>query len=248
MNRFQGRVVIVTGAASGIGAATARRFAEEGASVLLADINEAELMRVADEIRQFQPDTVAVGCDVASGADWDRLADLIRERGWRPNVIHNNAFTVEYSPAHLLAQSSWDRQIAVDLSSVYHSVRTFMPQLREATGSIVNTSSVHALLGFPQHPAYAAAKGGIIALTQQLAVEYGPEVRVNCVLPGPIRTAAWRGATEEDMARAAAGTALHRMGRSEEVAAVVAFLASDDASYITGASLLVDGGYVIKRD
>ncbi len=248
MSRFDGRVVVVTGAASGIGAATAQRFAEEGASVILADINETEVNRVADEIREFTSDVVAVRCDVGSSADWRWLADVVEERGWRVNVVHNNAFTVAYSPAHLLAESLWDRQIAVDLSSVYHSVRTFMPQLKETRGSIVNTSSVHARLGFPQHPAYAAAKGGIVALTQQLAVEYGPEVRVNCVLPGPILTGAWRGLTGQDMERAAAGTALQRMGRPEEVAAVVAFLASDDASYITGASLLVDGGQVIKKE
>jgi glucose 1-dehydrogenase len=248
LTRFAGRIVLVTGAASGIGAATARRFAQEGASVILADIKEAEADLVASEIRKHGHEAVAVHCDVSSRSDWERVADLIHERRWKVNVVHNNAYTIEYAPAHLLEEGSWERQLAVDLSSVYLSVRTFLPDLKETRGCIVNTSSVHAVLGFKSHPAYAASKGGIVALTQQLAVEYGPEVRVNCILPGPILTAAWGPLTEEDMKRAAAGTALDRMGRTEEVASVVAFLASDDASYITGVSLLVDGGMVIKKE
>jgi NAD(P)-dependent dehydrogenase (short-subunit alcohol dehydrogenase family) len=248
LSRFNGSVVLVTGAASGIGAATARRFAQEGASVVLADIQEGDADRVAAEIREGGHDAFAVRCDVSSRSDWASVAELIHERNWKLNVVHNNAFTIEYSPAHLLEESSWERQLAVDLSSVYHSVRTFLPDLKETRGCIVNTSSVHALLGFKSHPAYAASKGGIVALTQQLAVEYGPEVRVNCILPGPILTAAWGPLTEQDMKHAAAGTALNRMGRPEEVAAVVAFLASDEASYITGASLLVDGGQVTKKE
>ena len=248
MSRFSGRVVLVTGAASGIGAAAATRFAEEGASVVLADIEEAGAERVAAEIRGGGHEAFAVRCDVSSRSDWEEVSGLVRQRHGRLDVLHNNAFARDLAPAHLLEESSWERQLAVSLSSVYLSVRTFLPDLLEARGSIVNTSSVHALLGFPSHPAYAAAKGGIVALTQQLAVEYGPAIRVNCVLPGPIQTAVWDTASAEDLRRAAAGTAAGRMGRPEEVAAAVVFLASDDASYITGTSLLVDGGYTVKKE
>jgi len=249
MIRFTGRVALVTGAASGIGAATARRFAEEGASVILVDIDEAAAERVASELRDGGRDASAIRCDVSSADDWRALAARVRERHGRLDVVHNNAYEpVELAPAHLLDERSWERQLAVDLSSVYLSVRTFLSDLRAVRGNIVNSSSVQALLGFRSHPAYAAAKGGIIALTRQLAVEYGPEVRVNAVLPGPIRTGAWDSASAGDLERAAAGTAAGRMGRPEEVAAAVVFLASDDASYVTGATLLVDGGYTVKKD
>jgi NAD(P)-dependent dehydrogenase (short-subunit alcohol dehydrogenase family) len=249
MIRFAGRVALVTGAASGIGAAAARRFAEEGASVILADIDEAAAERVASELRDGGRDASAIRCDVSSADDWRTLAARVRERYGRLDVVHNNAYApIEPAPAHLLDERSWERQIAVDLNSVYLSVRTFLSDLRAVRGNIVNTSSVQALLGFRSHPAYAAAKGGIIALTRQLAVEYGPEVRVNAVLPGPIRTGAWDSASAADVERAAAGTAAGRMGRPEEVAAAVVFLASDDASYVTGATLLVDGGYTVKKD
>src|ERR1700716_4134852 len=126
MIRFTGRVALVTGAAWGIGAATARRFAEEGASVIIADIDEPAAERGAAERRGRGSDAQALQCDVSSATDWARLAGVVRERHGRLDVLHNNAFALELAPAHLLEERSWERQLAVDLSSVYLSVRAFV--------------------------------------------------------------------------------------------------------------------------
>jgi len=155
----------------------------------------------------------------------------------------SNAYTVDVAPAHATSRQSWDRQLAVCLTATFLGVRACLPDLRARRGSVVIVSSVHALVGLPGHPAYAAAKGGLLALGRQLAVEYGPQVRVNCVLPGPIRTAAWDRVSPADQQRSIAETVAGRFGEPDEVAAAVAFLASAEAGYITGTNLVVDGGW-----
>ena len=150
--------------------------------------------------------------------------------------------------AHQLAEEDWDRVLAVNLKAAYLGTRALVNLLQATGGSIVLTSSVHALIGLPSRPAYAAAKGGLTALGRQMAVDYGPAVRVNTVVPGPILTPAWSGATEADKVRTAAATLARRLGQPEEVAAAVAFLGSADASYITGATIVVNGGWSVQKD
>ena len=248
MNRFVDRIAVITGAGSGIGAATSRRFASEGASGVVADIDDDAAASVVEQIEASGGDAWASHCDVSSTADWKALAEAVETRHGRVDVVHNNAFTRVFGAAHELAEADWEHQISVNLSSVYRSVRAFMPALRASKGCIVNTASVRAVLGFPGDAAYTASKGGMLALTRQLAVEYGPEVRVNAVLPGPILTPSWNGADDSVVDLHARSTAAGRVGSPDEVAAAVCFLASADASYITGASLAVDGGFMAKKD
>ncbi|GAA1283148.1 short-chain dehydrogenase [Planotetraspora silvatica] len=236
---LSGKVAVITGAASGIGAAVVDRFLVEDARVIAVDVAAQSSDR---------PGVLTVTGDVSDAATWRRIAEAAQAEFGRLDVLHSNASMVVRAPAHELAEDDWDRQIAVNLKGTYLAVNACLGLLREARGAVVLSSSVHASFGLPGHPAYAAAKGGLVSLGRQLAVEYGPDVRVNTVLPGPILTPAWDGIGAEDRRRSVAGTAAARFGRPDEVAAAVTFLACEESSYVTGACLVVDGGWSAVKD
>lgn len=244
--RFAGKTAIVSGAAFGIGRATAERLAAEGARLILIDL-AAEIDDVAGRLRADGAAALAVQGDVAEEDTWQRAAGLARTGHGGVDVLVSNAFANQRGPAHELSRESWDMMLGVNLTATFLGVRACVADLAERQGAVVVTSSVHALIGLPGNPAYAAGKGGLTALTRQLAAEYGPDVRINAVLPGPILTRAWDTASEEDKRRSIEQTAAKRFGTPAEVAAAIAFLASGDAAYITGASLAVDGGWSIFK-
>jgi NAD(P)-dependent dehydrogenase (short-subunit alcohol dehydrogenase family) len=238
---------VVTGAASGIGAATARRLGAAGMPVLVCDLSPtgeeiAAAIVHAGGTAQFVP------MDVSDEGAWDDLRRVAHREYGPVRYLVSNAYVVDVRPAHELGVASWNRQLEVNLTASYLALRRLHEDLKATSGSVVLVSSVHALVGLPGHPAYAATKAALVGLGRQLAVDYGPEVRVNTVLPGPVMSPAWDRVTEDDRRLSVEATIAKRFGDPGEVAAAIGFLLSDDASFITATTLVVDGGWSATKN
>jgi len=246
--RLDGKVAVVTGAADGIGQAIAARFLAEGASVLAVDLSGEKLRASHGE---EGPRLRLVTQDVTAGDAPERLIDAAVAAFGGLDILVNNAGIVQFEPAEVMRDDNWDRTIQVNLSAVFKLCRRAIPHLRKSGGGrIINISSINAVRTGPGLAAYAASKHGVVGLTQTLAVELGPDrITVNYVCPGAILTGMTRPLAESDPAARSMMdnfSPLGRMGRPEEVAAAVLFLASDDASFVNGHGLVVDGGFLPK--
>jgi len=241
--RLSRQTALITGGASGIGAAAARTFAAEGATVIICDL--ADGSPVVADITQAGGSGAAVRCDVADPEAVRDMAEGVLSRHGPVRVLFNNAGTEQGdTPVHVADPAAVDRILAINLQGMFHTCRYLIPAMLEAGGgSIVNTASVGGLVGTALHHAYCASKGGVIAFTRALAVTYGRQgIRANVICPGPTRSGiSARLGAEWERERAAA-LPLGRMGEPEEIAAAALYLASAEASFVTGAVLAVDGG------
>jgi NAD(P)-dependent dehydrogenase (short-subunit alcohol dehydrogenase family) len=254
MMRFRGKSTIVTGAGSGIGKAAAGLFAHEGAHVAVIDSSSENGMKTIDEIEESGGDAFFVGIDITDEEEVHDAVDKINEKCQGIDILCNNAGIELSRPLIEMKEEEWDRVLNVNLKGMYLLSKYVLPHMmKRRKGSVVNTSSISGLLGWPDSSAYCASKGGVILLTKEMAVEYGSyNIRVNCICPGTTLTPMIERLLSLEESPAESREAIKRMhplGRfasPEEIARAILFLASDEASFITGAVLPVDGGYTAK--
>ena len=249
--RLEGKVAIISGGARGMGAAEAKLFAREGAKVIICDVLEDEGRQTEAEINEVGGDAVFVKLDVTSQDEWENAVNTAIERFGKLDILVNNAGIIVQSTIEDMTVELWDKVMDVNAKGVFLGTKTAIPHMKEAGGgSIVNISSISGIVGQDNvNAGYNASKGAVRIFTKAAAVQYAKEnIRVNSIHPGPIATpmTAEGRADPERVALTVERTPLGRYGEPEEVANAVLFLASDEASYVTGSEIVVDGGYTAQ--
>lgn len=259
LGRLKGKVAIITGANSGIGRATARLFAREGAKVVGCDIQETISPRIDQLIKEKEGgEAIFAKVDVTKQEDLDRMVKTALDGFGDIDILYNNAGAGIRKKVHEHSDEEWNFVLNTNLNAMFRGARAVLPHfIKKKSGNIVTTASTFGLLASPEYPGYCATKAAIINLTREMALDYGPlGIRINCVCPGAIETPRFRGfppkatlgegmTEEQRKTMGASNKALLRMGRPEEIAYGVLFLVSDEASFVTGHALVVDGGQTI---
>ncbi len=246
MGKLEGKVVLITGGISGIGAATAKLFAQEGAKLALVDINEEKGQAfLADMKEEGVDDAIFIPADVADEKRCAEVFDRVIDEYGRLDVLFNNAGIGPTGPTHEYEFSTWRQTLAINLDAIFlYTKRALNVMLDQGEGVIINTASMYGLVAAPQSQAYNASKAAVINFTRSVGLEYAEHnIRVNCLCPGYIRTPIIAEELIEGLTQA---TPMKRLGKAEEIAKGALFLASDDSSFMTANALTIDGGYTAQ--
>jgi NAD(P)-dependent dehydrogenase (short-subunit alcohol dehydrogenase family) len=251
---LEGRVAVITGAGSGQGRAAALLFAAHGACVVVADFDDAGAAETIEMLQAQGSHGTVVHADVSRSSECDAMVATAMDMYGRVDVLYNNAALQMSGRLMDCTEDDWDRTIATNLSAIFYACRAAIPRMLAGDGgSIINTASVMGYIGAPGYAAYGPSKAGLVTLTRQVAVEYGPKVRANIIAPGGIETPRFRKAhaDEPDYEGFVAGLTRHnparRLGQPDDVARISLFLASDASAYISGAVIPADGGLAAMR-